>query len=421
MTLSARRRWALGVAALAAAFLLWQWLPTPLPARWSATELAQLRGMTLAALPPVPRDASNAVADDPRAAELGGLLFSDTRFSANGRVSCATCHQRDKAFTDGLPRSVGLAPVERNAMSLLGAAWSPWFYWDGRKDSQWSQALEPLEHPREHGSNRVDVARALLTDPDYRQRYAALFGPVDDLAQRLADTHTFPSASPRGTPSEQAAWQALSPADQHAINEVFSRVGKLLAAWQRGLRPAGAPFDRYVAELDDDGALRASNALSRAQLAGLRLFLGKAQCVNCHNGPLFTNYAFHNTGVLSAPGLAPAAGRAAGLRLTQADPFNCLGQYSDAQPSQCQELRFARGGDELVAAQRTGSLRHLAATAPYMHAGQIATLDEVIEHYDRAEPALVGHNEAKPLGLRAVEKRQLLAFLQSLNPLDEGK
>lgn len=421
MTSSARWRLFLLACVLGAGAMLWQWVPVPLPARWTAAELAQLRSMTLAALPPLPRDASNAVADDPRAAELGGLLFLDPRFSANGRVSCATCHQSDKAFTDGLSRSVGLAPVERNAMSLLGAARSPWFYWDGRKDSQWAQALEPLEHPLEHGSNRVDVARALLSDADYRQRYAALFGPVDALAQRLADTRAFPPASPVGTPAEQTAWQALSPADQHAINEVFTRVGKVLAAWQRGLHPEPAPFDHYVAQLDDDGTLRASNALSRSQLAGLRLFLGKAQCVNCHNGPLFTNNAFHNTGVLSAPGLAPAAGRSAGMRLAQADPFNCLGEFSDAQPGECQELRFARGGDELVAAQRTGSLRHLAATAPYMHAGQIATLAQVIEHYDRAELALVGHNEAEPLGLRAVEKRQLLAFLQSLNPLADAQ
>ena len=417
----ARRRLLLLACVLAAAATLWQWLPTPLPSHWTATELAQLRGMTLAALPAPPRDASNAVADDPRAAELGGLLFGDARFSANGRVSCATCHQSDRAFTDGLPRSVGLAPVERNAMGLLGASWSPWFYWDGRKDSPWAQALEPLEHPREHGSNRVDVARVLLSDANYRQRYAALFGSVEDLARRLADAQAFPAASPLGTPAEQVAWQALSAADQHAINEVFSRVGKVLAAWQRGLRPEPAPFDRYVAQLADDGAMRSSTALTDAQLRGLRLFLGKAQCVNCHNGPLFTNNAFHNTGVLSAPGLAPAAGRSAGLRLAQADPFNCLGQYSDAGPGECQELRFARGGDELVAAQRTGSLRHLSATAPYMHAGQIATLAQVIEHYDRAELALVGHNEAEPLGLRAVEKRQLLAFLRSLEPLAEGE
>src|SRR5690606_24719240 len=97
------------------------------------------------------------------------------------------------------------------------------------------------------------------------------------------------------------------------------------------------------------------------------------------------------------------------------DEFNCLGPYSDAPAEACAELRFARSGDELIGAQRTASLRNLAYTAPYMHAGQIATLEAVVDHYNRAEVAVVGHNEAKPLGLRAIEKRQLLAFLMSLS------
>lgn len=401
------------VLILLTAWALWEQVPAPLPRQWSAAELAQLRSLALQNLPSLPADPGNAVADDPQAAELGGLLFFDTRLSANGKVSCATCHQPQKAYTDGLALAQGQGQVQRNAMGLAGAAWSPWFYWDGRKDSQWSQALAPLEHPLEHGSNRVQVARLLLTDPAYRRLYEALFG--DALAMALADTARFPDATPLGDARQQAAWQALSTQDQYAINRVFSNAGKALAAWQRQLLPAPAPFDAYVAGLDDAATVHQRDSLTRAQLAGLRLFLGKAQCIQCHNGPLLTNNAFHNTAVLNAPGIVPAAGRAAGLRLAQADPFNCLGPYSDADPQQCQELRFARDGDEMVAAQRTASLRNLAATAPYMHAGQIATLEEVIEHYDRAEMALVGHNEAKPLGLRAVEKRQLRAFLDSLN------
>jgi cytochrome c peroxidase len=156
-------------------------------------------------------------------------------------------------------------------------------------------------------------------------------------------------------------------------------------------------------------------ALSAGEQAGLRLFLNKAQCINCHNGPLFTNNAFHNTGVLPPPGELPAPGRSEGLRLAQNDPFNCLGAFSDATADQCSELRFAREGDDLIGSQRTASLRNLAHTAPYMHAGQITTLSDVIEHYNQAEESIFGHNEAKPLRLRAIEKRQLMAFLQSLN------
>jgi len=401
--------------ALLAVWGLWEQMPAPLPRHWDEAELTHLRSLALQSLPPVPADPGNAVADHPLAAELGGLLFFDTRLSANGKVSCATCHQPDKAYTDALPLAQGLAQVQRNAMGLVGASWSPWMYWDGRKDSQWSQALEPLEHPGEHGSNRVQVARLLLSDPQYRRLYEAVFGDAQALTQALADPARVPDASPLGDASLQSAWQGLSAQSQHAVNQVFSNTGKALAAWQRQLQPAPAPFDLYVARLDESATLRQSDSLSRAQLAGLRLFLGKAQCIQCHNGPLFTNNAFHNTGVLNSPGIDPAAGRSAGLRLALADPFNCLGAYSDASPAQCQELRFARDGDEIVGAQRTASLRNLAATAPYMHAGQIATLEAVIEHYDLAAVALVGHNEAKPLGLRAVEKRQLRAFLDSLN------
>jgi cytochrome c peroxidase len=404
-----------GICLLLAGYSLWQNVPAPLPRVWSSAELATLQSLALQSLPPVPADPGNAVADNPQAAALGGRLFFDTRLSASGQVSCATCHQPALLFTDGLARAVGMAQVDRSAMSLVGAAYSPWLYWDGRKDSLWSQALEPLENPREHGSNRVDVARLLLTDPVYRPLYDALFPQPGDLALRIADAGQFPAASPLGDAHWQAAWHALAEQDQHHINQVFSNAGKALAAWQRQLQPGAAAFDEYVARLATDAQVLQPDSLTRAELAGLRLFIGKAQCVNCHNGPLFTNNAFHNTAVLNAPGVMPSSGRSRGLRLAQADVFNCLGPYSDAAPQDCQELRFARGGDEMRGAQRTPGLRNLAATAPYMHAGQIATLEDVIEHYDRAELALLGHNEAKPLGLRAVEKRQLRAFLDSLN------
>lgn len=411
-----RVRLLLGVAfVLVTGHAGWQYLPTPLPGQWRADELAVLQSLALQSLPAAPADPSNAVADNPLAAQLGRQLFLDARLSADGRVSCATCHQPQRLFTDGLAQAVGLAKVERNAMGLVAASYSPWLYWDGRKDSVWSQALGPLEDPREHGSNRVQVARLLLTDPAYRVLYESVFVADAVLAQEIADSGRFPEASPLGNALEQAAWAAMSPTDRHRINIVFSNAGKALAAWQRTLLPAPSDFDRYVEALSDNPSLRQPNSLSREQLAGLRLFLGKAQCVNCHNGPLFSNNAFHNTAVLNVPGILPSAGRSRGLRLAQTDPFNCLGEYSDADPTQCQELRFARGGDDMLAAHRTPSLRNLAATAPYMHGGQIATLDAVIEHYDRAELALLGHNEAKPLGLRAVERRQLRAFLDSLN------
>jgi cytochrome c peroxidase len=268
-------------------------------------------------------------------------------------------------------------------MGLAGVAYSPWFFWDGRKDSLWSQALEPLENPLEHGSHRNDIAALMSSDADYRQRYLDVFG-----------------AGP----------------EQHPDDRVFANIGKALSAYQRKLMPGATPFDHYVASLETEATpvLADNEFLSTEELAGLRLFIDKAQCVNCHHGPLFTNNSFHNTAILSAPGQLPAMGRVEGLRLARADPFNCLGDFSDAGANDCQELRFAKGGDDVIGAQRAPSLRDVSRTAPYMHAGQLTRLAEVIEHYNAADLAMLGHNEAKPLNLRAVEKIQLESFLRAL-------
>ena len=148
--------------------------------------------------------------------------------------------------------------------------------------------------------------------------------------------------------------------------------------------------------------------------AGLRLFIGKAQCTQCHNGPLLTNNEFHNTGVLSFPGEVPDKGRAAGVREALANPFNCLGAFSDAPADACAELEYARTGYEVLGAFRTPSLRNLENTQPYLHKGQMYTLAEVLAHYNDAPPAMIGHNESKPLGLSAKELQQLEAFLETL-------
>ncbi len=363
-------------------YLAWQHLPLPLPAQWSRQELALLESLSLTNLPPLPSDPGNAVADNSEAAEFGHHLFFDRRMSADGNVSCAECHQPEHHFTDRLPVAEGLGTVERNTMSLVGVAYSPWFFWDGRKDSLWAQALEPLENPLEHGSDRNEIAALIKSDQDYQQRYQRVFG---------------------------------SGPDQQSNDRIFANIGKALSAYQRKLLPGPTRFDDYVASLDSSNNEAENEILTDNERAGLRLFIGKAQCINCHNGPLFTNNAFHNTAVLSADGTLPSLGRAAGLRLAQDDPFNCLGDFSDATQAECSELRFAKGGDDMLGAQRAPSLRDVSKTAPYMHAGQFADLADVIEHYNNAELSMIGHNEAKPLGLRAIEKKQLESFLHTLN------
>jgi cytochrome c peroxidase len=209
-------------------------------------------------------------------------------------------------------------------------------------------------------------------------------------------------------------WQAMTANDRRLVNRIFANIGKSIAAYERILMPGPSRFDAYVqAVLDRDEA--AQQALfNNDERMGLRLFIGKANCTQCHNGPLFTNYEFHNTGIISYPGEVPDKGRVAGVRSVRSDPFNCLGAYNDDIIKICAELRFARSGPELIGAMRTPSLRNLAGTGPYMHKGQMATIAEILDHYNRAPLAMIGHNQTKPLGLNRRELKQLEDFLKTL-------
>ena len=131
-------------AALGIAYAVHQ--PDP-PQPWSDAELRAIGSLRIGALPPLPKDPTNAVADHPLAQRLGHRLFFDARLSANGAVSCATCHKPERRFTDGLARAVGLSLGNFNTPSLVGAAYSPWQFWNGRADSLWAQAASPLENP----------------------------------------------------------------------------------------------------------------------------------------------------------------------------------------------------------------------------------------------------------------------------------
>ncbi len=259
-------------------------------ARWTAEERATIRSLALDALPPLLGDPSNKVADDPRAADLGRALFFDTRLSANGQVACATCHLPERQFQDDVPLGRGVGINTRRTMPVAGMAHSPFLFWDGRKDSLWSQALGPLESPVEHGGNRTQYAH--LIAEHYREPYEALFGPLPGI------DHLPPQAGPVPDPEAAAAWEAMPETDRTGVNQVFANIGKAIAAFERTIQPPPTRFDAYASAL---GSGRSFNALTEDEIAGLRLFIGKGACVNCHNGPLLTDNHFHNTGVPQAP------------------------------------------------------------------------------------------------------------------------
>ncbi|MGO4573877.1 cytochrome-c peroxidase [Microvirga sp. 2TAF3] len=379
-------------------------------ARWTEEERATIRSLALDALPPLPKDPSNRVVDDPRAAEFGRALFFDTRLSANGQVACASCHVPERQFQDDVPLARGVGTTARRTMPIAGTAHSPFLFWDGRKDSLWSQALGPLESAVEHGGSRTQYAH--LVAEQYREPYEGLFGALPDMG------HLPPHAGPVADPDAAVAWAAMSETDREAVNRVFANMGKAIAAYERTILPARTRFDAYASALDSGSG---AGILAEDEVAGLRLFIGKGECVNCHSGPLLTDNHFHNTGVAEAPGLPEDRGREAGAKLVREDPFNCLGKYSDAGEGDCSELRFMMAeGHEFLRAFKTPSLRGAAGRPPYMHAGQIATLADVVAHYSAAPAAPAGHSELRALTLNETERRQLIAFLATLNPLAEG-
>ncbi|MDX2261304.1 MAG: cytochrome c peroxidase [Gemmatimonadales bacterium] len=394
---------ALGILALAPALAR-----SDAQAPWTAEERTVLRSLSLSSLAPLPSDRSNKYGDNPAASRLGNQLFNDPRLSSDGRVSCATCHVAEKGFQDDIPLGKGVGTAGRRTMPIAGTAHSPWQFWDGRADSHWAQALGPLESAVEHGGDRLQYVR--IIQQHYRREYEALFGALPDL-QGLPER-----AGPVADSARANAWARIAPARRDSISRVYANMGKAIAAFERQVAFTPTRFDRYVdAELAGRAALP-GDTFSADERAGLRLFIGKANCVNCHNGPLLTDNHFHNTGVpQSRDGTAADSGRATGVRAVMASEFNCLSHYSDAKPSDCSELRFAvTEGEELVRAYKTPSLRNAVLRAPFMHAGQLASIQMVLLHYNRAPKAPAGHSELKRLGLSGTEVRQLGAFLHTL-------
>jgi len=386
---------------------------TPTAHFWTPEERNIISSLWLEKLPPLPPDRSNAYADNEAAARLGHKFFFDTRLSINGEVSCATCHQPELMFTDGLPRSQGIGETPRASMTIPGVAYSDWFFWDGRSDSLWSQALKPTEDALEHGGNRSQFVHLIAEDDDYRQAYEEIFGPLPD----LSDQYRFPRmAGPVEDIETRAAWDAMSSEDQVTINRIFANMGKSIAAYEQRIMPGPSRFDRYAEVVITENQAAMVDTLTESEANGLRLFIGKAKCIDCHNGPLFTNHAFHNTGVPPAPDLPPDLGRIEGVARAKEDPFNCLGNYSDADPRDCVHLRFAKTeGEDIVAAFKTPTLRNVEKVAPYMHAGQFASLAEVVNHYNSAPASVHGTSELTPLHLTSSELKDLEAFLGSLS------
>ena len=312
--------------------------------------------------------------DSPAQIALGKQLFNDPALSRDGKVSCASCHQAERAFTDGKPVSTGFEgkPGLRNAMSLLNVGNQPSFFWDGRRARLEDQVLDPLVNPLEH---------ALA---DQRQVLAAI-------AANPASVKAFQLAYP-GAPATTISTEHLAQA---------------LAAFVRTLTSPESAIDRFVLRKDNA-------ALSADAQAGFAVFSGKAQCTSCHSlqpdktsgRVLLTDQEFHAHSA-TFYGMHQSLDQAARLILSTGQP---LAEAARFDPRGADSLgRFMVTGKLAdVGAFRTPGLRNVARTAPYFHDGRVATLELALEQ------ELLGQG-SEPIPLTPQEKRVLLAFLRALD------
>jgi cytochrome c peroxidase len=300
--------------------------------------------------------------------DLGRRLFYETRLSSNNTMSCGSCHQQSKAFTDGRVRAIGVDGVAhaRNTMSLVNLLWEPNLNWDGSATSLETQARTPIENPIElHQSLATGVSKLQQTSP-YPTLFAKAFG-------------------------------------SSTITE--ENVLKALAQFERTLISSNTRYEQSLL-----GQVR----LTEDERAGKVLFFNHpgeggnvtargGSCDHCHNG---NNFLFTATRFTTAGGTTQFFNN--GLDLSFADPgrFGVTGQNTD-------QGRF-----------RVPTLRNIALTAPYMHDGRFQTLEEVVDHYNEhilsnspnVDPILLlsNTNGGTRLDLTATEKRQLVAFLKTL-------
>ena len=376
----------------------------------SPKEIRQI--LTLGPWPPAPvPDPSNRVSGQPKAIELGRRLFADTRLSAVGYVSCVTCHQPDRAFTDLKARAHGLADLPRNTPTLVNLRQQQSFGWDGASDSLWMASIRPLLDSREFDSNPATVARLFARDPELAACYHSVF-----------------KTSPLPSRSSSSSSSRLGDDERTLVN-----VGKALAAFQETFVTERTTFDAFrdsLAAPAVNGASGPSAAYPAAAQRGLKLFVGQGGCITCHQGPNFSDEKFHRV-LRDDPGptsaiMPPDAGRLAGAISVVHNPFNLAGAHND-DPKRASRLATPRPlpHEGLRGQFRTPSLRNVKSTPPYMHDGRIDSLRDAVMHGINPDPQLNGAGGASgavnsatsasaSLPLSSQQVDDVLAFLATL-------
>ena len=344
--------------------------PGPLAQPRSTRQVGLPNDKTLAVIPPDNPQTPGKIA-------LGQKLFFDGRLSVDGTVACATCHDPQRAFTDGRPTSIGVQgrSGQRNAPTVLNALYNATQFWDGRAKTLEDQAALPIANPVEMGQPDLEAAVASLAAlPEYRQAFQTVFG-----------------RPPNGKDLVAA-----------------------LASYERTLTSFDSPFDRFLAGDDQ--------AIDDAAKRGWVLFNDRARCNKCHalpdETPDLTNFKdddFHNIGVLivrhhvvplarEAEKLVDSGNAADVDRAAIGTDMSALGRF----------LITKKEPD--IASFKTPGLRNVLVTGPYFHDGSHPTLWDVLDHYNKGagpqDPWL--DQDIQPLGLQESELDDLVAFMASL-------
>ena len=301
-------------------------------------------------------------------ADLGRLLFFDPRLSANSAISCASCHQPSQGWADALPLSFGYAGSVhwRNTPSVINSAFHPKLDWDGKALRLDIQAQGAIKGAVAQNMDPVLVEERLRQIPEYVQRFDDVFGP--------------------GGP-----W--------------FEDVGRAIAAFQSTIISTNAPFDDFM---EGDEA-----ALDESAKRGFKLFTTTAGCSACHRGRLLTDQDFHSLGVPAPDDFATDPVR----QITFWYQLRARGAPEEVYRTSKDDpgLYLVTKLESDIGQFRTPQLRELGHTAPYMHNGAFATLEEVIDFYDAGDGESPNLDPLlRPLGLSAQDKSDLIAFLRSL-------
>lgn len=375
--------------------------------QFSAEQLAKIK--SLSPLPEIPLDPTNKVDGNEEAIQLGEAFFNDWRFSRGEEFACADCHRETDHFV------TFRADTHVEIPTLYNMAYNKWFFFDGRADTLWSQALGPIEETIEHDFSRTEVAFLMSSDIEYKPKYEKFFGPIPD----FSDPDRFPQPAKPSSSNHEANknWQSMTKEDQFQVNKVFANVGKIFAAYQSQLVSPKTKFDVFVEGLNEQNEDKLS-ILSESAKRGLKIFVDKGKCITCHSGPNFSDNSFHDMRLpaFKAKRGLPGA-RAVGIAKVKESIFSANGPFSDSPKSEHLETLNVEAGDEFKI--KTPTLRFVAGTPPYMHTGQFRFLSDVVEFYSEMKGArepLDGISpEMTPGNFTAQDKKDLLEFLKCIS------